>query len=91
MGRKNLRSDEPRPLNFYAATGGSRVETKQGVSYTLRRTMEGSSVYKCPGCNREIPSGEASWTVIKNDHILGEQAAIDERRHWHDSCWKAFR
>ncbi|GHT82424.1 hypothetical protein FACS1894125_4910 [Actinomycetota bacterium] len=91
MGRKNLRVVEEKPLNMVAALGNTKTETKRGKTYTVRRTLEGSSVYLCPGCNRSIAQGNPSWTVIERDHILGDQAAIDGRRHWHDGCWKAFR
>jgi hypothetical protein len=57
----------------------------------VRTTLEGNSIYKCPGCNNSIGEGERSVTVIERDHIFGEQAAIDERRHWHVPCWSRFR
>lgn len=80
-----------RPLNITAAIGEGFVETKRGKTYSVNKTIDGQSVYKCPNCNQSIKIGEPSYTVIEQDHLFGEQAAIDERRHWHLSCWKRFR
>jgi hypothetical protein len=89
--RKNRRTEQAlRPINLEAALGSLRIETKRGKRYQVRKTFDGSSVYKCPGCNNGITQGATSLTVIEQDHIFGEQAAIDERRHWHESCWKGY-
>ncbi|MDR0950770.1 MAG: hypothetical protein LBM13_03980 [Candidatus Ancillula sp.] len=78
------------PIDVGKVFGGRWVETKRGKDYTVSRTFEGESLYTCPGCNNSIQIGQESYTVIQNDHFFGEQAAIDERRHWHPSCWKRF-
>lgn len=50
------------------------------------RLLSGASsgkVYRCPGCDQEIPAGVphlVSWPSWKG----GE----DERRHWHTACWR---
>ncbi|MDR2508740.1 MAG: hypothetical protein LBC50_01250 [Candidatus Ancillula sp.] len=96
MGRKNYKTKQCRDQNnnsfiSLGALTGAEIVTKGGRRYQVRRTFDGSSVYKCPGCNHEIAQGKPSLTVIEQDHIFGDQAAIDERRHWHESCWKAYR
>jgi hypothetical protein len=89
--QRNTASDEVRALNMSAAFGGARLDVKRGKEYLVRKTFDGASIYKCPGCNNSIAAGASSLTVIEQDHIFGEQAAIDERRHWHEGCWKGFR
>ncbi|MGK4187242.1 ATP/GTP-binding protein [Kocuria koreensis] len=44
--------------------------------------------YTCPGCGRGIPVGTAHYVVWKNDHLFGDQRAIEDRRHWHARCWE---
>jgi hypothetical protein len=45
-------------------------------------------VYTCPGCNLEIPVGQAHVVVFSADNIMGDDAAIADRRHWHSHCWR---
>lgn len=94
MGRKNYPTKQARNQvvnTSFTRTTSVEIVTKGGKRYQVRKTFEGSSVYKCPGCNHSIEQGKASLTVIEQDHIFGEQAAVDERRHWHESCWKGYR
>jgi len=37
-------------------------------------------VYRCPGCDHEIPPGEGHEVVVP-------RRAPEERRHWHTGCW----
>ncbi len=39
-----------------------------------------SSVYVCPGCNRDIAPGLGHYVAIPAE-------APDLRRHWHYACW----
>jgi hypothetical protein len=92
LGRKNkYKPTESKDLNINAIYGGVQIEVKRGKEFQVRRTLDGESVYKCPGCNGEIPRGARSFTVIECDNFFGEQAAIDARRHWHEGCWKGYR
>jgi hypothetical protein len=93
MGRKNRRNrDENKPISDGAIYGFSaRVETKRGVEYQVRRTLRGQCEYKCPHCNGVIPVGATSITVIETDHFFGPNAAVEDRRHWHDACWRRFK
>ncbi|WP_018351210.1 hypothetical protein [Longispora albida] len=52
----------------------------------LVRTLAGSGtgkVYRCPGCDQEIPSGVP--------HVVAWQVDGDpgDRRHWHTPCWRS--
>ncbi|MDR1448172.1 MAG: hypothetical protein LBI63_04330 [Candidatus Ancillula sp.] len=93
MSRKNRRiCEDIKEISEYAAFGGyTHVETKRGVQYQVSRTIRGRSNYKCPSCNNIILSGKSSVTVIEVNHFFGSDAALDDRRHWHDSCWRNFQ
>jgi hypothetical protein len=74
-----------------ALGGAARVETgPRGEQYYVATPRPTDKTYICPGCNREI-AGETqhivAWPV---EHILGEDAAAQARRHWHSGCWRAF-
>jgi hypothetical protein len=40
--------------------------------------------YRCPGCDHEIKPSIAHLVVWPAD---SGEAAVDDRRHWHTSCW----
>ena len=61
-----------------ASTGARSPRTASGWS---------GKEYTCPGCHRQIPPGLAHLVVWEEDHLFGEQAGINERRHWHTRCW----
>ncbi len=42
-----------------------------------------AKLYRCPGCDQEIPAGTAH-VVVWPAAGAGPQA----RRHWHASCWQ---
>ena len=45
--------------------------------------------YRCPGCDQPIPPATphvVAWPV-EGSTIAG--GGLDERRHWHRSCWDA--
>lgn len=37
-------------------------------------------VYRCPGCDHEIPAGQGHEVVVPRDDP-------GARRHWHTGCW----
>ncbi|WP_163757664.1 hypothetical protein [Mycobacterium botniense] len=66
---------------------GHRVETgSDGHDYYVRPVAAARAVktYRCPGCDHEIRPGTAHVVVWQAD---SPQAGIDDRRHWHTSCW----
>jgi hypothetical protein len=91
MPRKNRRPDQPRTLNVRYARASARTETKRGHRFEVRKCAESRSTYVCAGCQRIIPIGTITFAVIDLDHILGVEAGIDARRHWHLDCWNLFR
>ncbi|HVB01902.1 MAG TPA: hypothetical protein VNE42_11680 [Acidimicrobiales bacterium] len=54
-----------------------------GLSATVTRVQpfQATKSYTCPGCNNEIAVGVGHLVVVP----LGR---VDERRHWHSSCWE---
>ncbi|MGO1807070.1 MAG: hypothetical protein ACTJFS_09950 [Micrococcaceae bacterium] len=47
--------------------------------------------YTCPGCFRTILAGQVHLVAWRSDHLFGDEAAGDERRHWHNKCWENRR
>ncbi|WP_282825672.1 hypothetical protein [Gulosibacter sediminis] len=92
MGRRNSRRDrEFVPLDLDRIRGGlRRTEVRRGREYTVQQVSaeRALKVYTCPGCNLEIPIGQAHVVVFRADNIMGDDAAIADRRHWHSHCWR---
>jgi len=60
-----------------------------GEDYTVREVPGSDKSYRCPGCDQIITPGLGHVVAWPNEHLLG--AGVDERRHWHTSCWRAGR
>ncbi len=45
------------------------------------RRVSGDKAYRCPGCDLQIRAG--TWHLVVVPH-----EASDERRHWHEHCWR---
>jgi hypothetical protein len=72
------------PLRSAAFT---RTESGPDGDWVVRSVPGSSSdrFYRCPGCDQEIPA--------RTPHVVvwpaGEYGSVDERRHWHATCWAA--
>ncbi len=44
-----------------------------------------TKMYRCPGCQQEIPPGLAHVVAWRTEAHGG----LDDRRHWHSGCWRA--
>lgn len=67
-----------------------RTETgPDGEDYTVRQVRGSEKSYRCPGCDQLIAPGAAHVVAWRTEHLLGQQAAMDDRRHWHRACWQA--
>lgn len=67
-----------------------RIETgRDGTESTVRRLRGSTKAYRCPGCDQLIAPGTPHVVAWANDHLMGSRAAMEERRHWHTSCWQA--
>ena len=79
------------PLNLERLTGGMRrSEVRGGREWTVQPISEANAQkdYTCPGCSGTIPPGTAHLVAWRNDGIMGDQADLADRRHWHKACWK---
>lgn len=96
MGRRSSKrryGEEHIPLDLEALTRGwTRTESApDGRTWTVRAVAGGDKSYRCPGCDQLVPAGTAHTVAWQADHLLGDEAALADRRHWHTSCWRAGR
>lgn len=84
-------SGEHPELDLDRARGGSRTEHGSDGSWTVRTVgaAGATKAYLCPGCRQEIPPGTAHVVAWQDDALLGAQAGLELRRHWHAGCWRA--
>jgi hypothetical protein len=79
MPRKNRRvADETPPAPLMPQSAAPPWALVPGVD--VRRVSSEKS-YRCPGCELEVRRGTWHLVVIPQD-------AADERRHWHEHCWR---
>ena len=70
-----------------------RVELFGGEEYVVRRVTGSAAtkLYRCPGCHQVIRPAiphTVAWPVVPASFAAGA-TGLDERRHWHTSCWAA--
>jgi hypothetical protein len=70
--------------------GWKRTEVRRGVEWTVQpvSAIQAQKAYVCPGCGRSVDPGTAHLVAWRADGILGEAAALADRRHWHTPCWR---
>jgi len=70
--------------------GFKRTEMKRGAEWTVQpvSATQAQKTYTCPGCGRRIDPGVAHVVVWRADGVLGDAAALADRRHWHTGCWR---
>ena len=71
-------------------SGTRRSESRRGQAWTVQPISAENAVksYVCPGCGGTIAPGIAHIAAWRNDGILGDDADLNDRRHWHTHCWK---
>lgn len=81
---KHLRP--PRPLS---AGAFARLEQKADGEWMVQAlgVDASSKTYHCPGCNRDFGPGVAHVVTWPRQATIGSASAVEERRHWHSSCW----
>lgn len=88
---RSHRGDENVPLNFERINSGlRRTEVRGGREWIVQSIAEdrAQKAYVCPGCSGTISPGVAHLVAWRNDGILGDEADLADRRHWHNACWK---
>lgn len=70
--------------------GFRRSETRRGREYTVQPISGQRAVkeYTCPGCAGVVGVGVPHVVVWREDGIMGAQADLAARRHWHTRCWQ---
>ncbi|WP_029136506.1 hypothetical protein [Nakamurella lactea] len=90
--RSHRRYADPHPELDVSSVlrGRARSEGRaDGSRWSVRPVAGSDKVYRCPGCEQQIQPGVGHVVVWSDDHLFGEEAALDDRRHWHRSCWQA--
>lgn len=96
MARRSRKRDyggEHPELDVDSLTRGwvRRESTDDGHAWRTRSVGGSDKPYRCPGCDQMIAPGTPHLVVWPADHLLGDDAALADRRHWHTSCWRAGR
>lgn len=69
--------------------GLERGEERAGRSWRVRAVGGAAKAYRCPGCDQEIAPGTPHVVVWPADPI--GFGGLEDRRHWHTSCWRSGR
>jgi hypothetical protein len=84
-------ADDEEPLDLSRLMSGwRRTEVRRGSLWNVQpvSAAQAQKAYVCPGCGQEIVAGVAHLVAWRADGVMGDQADIAARRHWHDRCWK---
>ncbi|MDR2372504.1 MAG: hypothetical protein LBD77_00060 [Bifidobacteriaceae bacterium] len=90
--RARRRAAPRRPLDLARARGGApaRASLPDGREFFVSPPSPSPKAYVCPGCGAPVAPGQVQVTVWEADSLLGADAALELRRHWHLACWRAF-
>jgi hypothetical protein len=70
-----------------AVPGPERTESWPDGEWVVRLVPGAATgkAYRCPGCDQEVIPGTPHIVAWPADRVgLG----VDERRHWHRTCWQ---
>lgn len=78
-------------LDLDRARGGRSSESGPDGEWTVQQVSGAAATktYRCPGCRQDIPPGTAHVVAWSTDALLGAEAGLELRRHWHAGCWRA--
>lgn len=70
--------------------GWRRIETRRGRDWVVQpiSSVQAVKEYRCPGCAGVVAPGTAHVVVWRADGVMGENADLAARRHWHSHCWR---
>ncbi len=74
-------------LDLDRATGGRRAESGPDGEWAVQHVRGSQREFRCPGCDQVVTAGTAHVVAWRTDGWRGD--GVDERRHWHASCWQA--
>ena len=87
MARRPSKHTRPaRPLS----SGHATAEIKSDGRWIVRNIpgAAAAKVYRCPGCNQLIQPSTPHLVAWPDQPGLLSVSGLDERRHWHTSCWQ---
>lgn len=88
---RGRRPHEPEETGLDAMLSGwRRTEHRRGAAWNVQPVTGAQAVkaYSCPGCGQQIAPGTAHLVAWRADGVLGDEADLAARRHWHVRCWK---
>lgn len=91
--RHRDKNQQPEELDLDRIRQGSRrVETKRGRQYVVQPISEKNAQkeYRCPGCDLIVPPGQAHVVAWEEHSLMGAHRGVEDRRHWHNHCWRIF-
>jgi hypothetical protein len=91
MPRSHRRRPDPADDSFdRLLTGWKRTEVRRGAEWIVQpvSAVQAQKSYTCPGCGRSVEPGLAHLVTWRADGVLGDEAALADRRHWHTRCWR---
>jgi len=74
-------------LDLDRATGGRTSQSAPDGEWVVQKVRGSDREYRCPGCDQLVAPGTPHVVAWRSDGLFGE--AVDDRRHWHSSCWQA--
>jgi hypothetical protein len=74
------------------ARGGlpTRATARDGREFFVSPPSPSPKGYVCPGCGAGVAPGQTQVTAWEAESLLGGEAALELRRHWHLACWRSF-
>ena len=80
---KHLRAVRPLSAGF------ASTATRRDGEWVVQSLGAGRSVkdYTCPGCQQRVAAGTAHVVAWPHQPRVGSPSAVEDRRHWHTSCW----
>ena len=78
-----------RPRRAVNPAAAESLVPKNDGNWWVRPISGASSTktYRCPGCQQSIAPATPHVVVWPEVKALLSAEAVDERRHWHNSCW----
>lgn len=86
--RKRPYAQPHRPLDMERLASVARSQTRLGCEYRVQRVAVGLKQYTCPSCHGIIAVGSSHVVAWRTDTFTTAENQLQERRHWHTSCWQ---
>lgn len=91
MPRRRPHPRRPEPPQRPLFGGHQQVEEWPDGDWVVRKLTGSTSTkpYRCPGCDQLIPPATPHVVAWPVDPASFVGTGLDERRHWHNGCWRA--